>query len=100
MADAGWPEVAAQHMRERDKAEAELAAARDREKGLREALEGFDRGAGGLIATTRCFRRPKRKDEPDPGPCGQCVACLAKEAQEKARIALAPEAHDEGKPSA
>lgn len=36
------------------------------------------KGVGALVATTRCYKRPDSKLEPDPGPCGKCAACMAR----------------------
>jgi hypothetical protein len=33
-----------------------------------------------IVATARCYRRPDSKLESDPGPCGKCAACLARNA--------------------
>ena len=77
--------------REEQEAEAQLEAARKREQWLIEKNEEIQRwadtrleaaqkvieGVKPLAATSRCLRRPERKDEPDPGPCGKCAPCLA-----------------------
>jgi hypothetical protein len=44
------------------------------------AQQALRRGVGALVATTRCYKRPKSKLDYDPGPCGGCAVCLAKQA--------------------
>ena len=59
------------------RAEAALQAAQEALRQEQDAFLALVQGVGAMLAGTRCYKRPKLKTEPDPGPCGRCAACLA-----------------------